>query len=66
MSVLNDIKKIRKLIPNDLEFADAITKYINSVKTCCNNPDNNVKEENPLFGVRTVCKKCGKVLYGKE
>ena len=66
MSILNKLKQLRKEFPNDQEFGTAVTKYIQSQRTCCDNPDNIVTFEDldshpygwNVSGTR--CKACGK------
>ena len=40
MSILNELKRLRKLHPNDSEFGNVISEYLSKNKTCCDDIKN--------------------------
>lgn len=72
MNILNEIRRLRKLYPNDSDFGSKVARYLELNKTCCDD-ENNYKEEyikdiGPYgyYGWQTSCKKCGKIIDFKE
>lgn len=71
MSTLSDIKKIRKLYPDDVEFAKAINVYLDANKTCCDEDSNLIDFEdrgNNPYGYYVIgkkCKVCGTIVETK-
>lgn len=68
MSVLNELKRLRKKHPNDQEFGAVVSGFLDSHKTCCDSIENR-REFNRLndgpygWDVSGVeCKKCGKII----
>ena len=68
MSTLNDIKKLRKLYPNDMEFGSKIDIYLKANATCCDNLDNIVEFTDLNSGpygydvTGLKCRKCGSII----
>lgn len=65
MTVLNDIKRLRRMFPNDAEFGSEVAGYIARNKSCCDNLDNLYEYMDSDFGPygHTIsgikCKVCG-------
>lgn len=68
MSLLNEIKNLRKEFPNDQDFGSAVNRLIIASKTCCDEKENRITEmkfDTYPYGwnVEEVkCKVCGKII----
>lgn len=68
MSILNELKKIRKDCPNNKELGAKVSEFLDRHKTCCDNLKN-IEDFTELdsgpYGwdvSGTKCKACGKII----